>query len=100
MITRTEPALIKDPIGRGMQLFCQDYSFIGDQIEFLSIDKGLIYFKVHCFLAVKMLGSGILSIPLEEFSDGWEYWSEYKPEEDEKQIFKTDIKKRMKPDCS
>lgn len=43
-----------------------------------------------------MLGSGILSIPLEEFSYGWEYWSEYKPEEDEKQIFKTDIKKRMK----
>lgn len=34
MITRTAPALIKDPIGRGMQLFYQDYSFIGNQIEF------------------------------------------------------------------
>ena len=42
-----------------------------------------------------MLGSGILSIPLEEFSDGWGYWDEYKPEEEEKQALKTDVKIRM-----
>ena len=88
IVTRVEPAKplgksILNPEGQG------DRSYQGDKLVFVGIVNGCIYLKRTDILELKIFGDKLLEIPLDIFSDGWNYWV------DPKTITENDIPKHI-----
>ena len=73
IVTRVAPAKalgksIFNPEGQG------DRSYQGDKLVFVGIANGCIYLKRTDILELKIFGDKLLELPLDIFSDGWNYW--------------------------
>ena len=51
----------------------RDRSYIGDKMTFFGIANGVAYFHRHDMFTVSLLGKES-SLPLDKYSEGWEYW--------------------------
>lgn len=54
----------------------RDYTYMGDQLEFLGIANGLIYLKPIDQSLVDLLEMNNITLSLDGYSDGWEFWVE------------------------
>ena len=78
IVTRVKPGkelsnvvnfLIKEPINSG-----GDRSYIGEKIIFVGIANGCAYFQRTNPLELKIFGNKLIDLPLDIFSEGWEFW--------------------------
>lgn len=52
----------------------RDRSYIGEKLIFVGVTNGCIYLKRTDEVQVKVFGDKLVELPLDLFSDGWEYY--------------------------
>jgi hypothetical protein len=52
----------------------RDRSYMGEKLIFVGIANGQIYLKRTDNLSIELFGDKLLSLSLDVFDDGWDYW--------------------------
>ena len=73
-VTRVEPAKSIGMMDVFGNISSGDRSYIGDKLIFVGIANGCAYFQRGNEFEKMMFGDKLLDLPLDIFSDGWDYW--------------------------